>query len=282
MAAAACSRSATDQQYLIVFSHGAGASSSSNWMVDWTSRLASSAACIRCHAFDFEYIKRGGGPGKAERHCPAMWQAARDALAKVKGRVAGIIFAGKSMGSRVGCIALSPEYIPDDVTVSDSGTPSLQGVPVCGVMAFGYPLKGGNKALRTGPLTSLPVPMLFFTGTKDAMGPLTELRAAIKTMPCSDDCKLFVVETGDHSLRCQKTYLKTSGQSQEDIFDAMQAAAADFAARATLLASQPKPPATTAARDEAEPVAAAAPRKSARRGAKTVGTRRSKRVRSLK
>ncbi len=210
-------------RFAVVLAHGAGAPSSHPWMVAWKERLQTLEGCALCHSFDFPGVR------KAEKLAPHYWEAARETL-RLAGPVDALFFAGKSMGSRVGCISLGAEHHAADVEVDDSGTPLLSGVPIRGVLAFGYPLKGGGS-FRTAPLEALPVPAFFCTGDRDPMGPLPELRAAIDSMPCAASCVLHTVETGNHSCEAQKSFLKRNDLTQDDVHAASLAAAARFVAQ---------------------------------------------------
>jgi predicted alpha/beta-hydrolase family hydrolase len=86
---------------LILFAHGAGAPSSSNWMRQWAGRLSTLGDVV---CFDYPYMKAGR---KAPDKLPALVAAHATALDEARGTVGGearpVVLAGKSMGSRVGC-----------------------------------------------------------------------------------------------------------------------------------------------------------------------------------
>jgi uncharacterized protein len=211
MAAAA----ASGKRLLVVLAHGAGAPSSHPWMGKWKALWESLAFC---HTFDFPYIVAGRKtPPKAEKLIPSFWEAAREGLSSCEGAVDGIVFAGKSMGSRVACMALGASSIGEeaDVEQDEAGTVRLSGVPVLGVVAFGYPLKGMKGDIRSGPLLELQVPALLCQGDRDSLGPLAQFREVIKSM--KQPLTLYVVANGDHSLAVTKSFLKSKGVTQEDV-----------------------------------------------------------------
>jgi predicted alpha/beta-hydrolase family hydrolase len=174
-----------------LFAPGAGAPSSSSWMVAWRDRLASLG---EVKAFDYPYMRAGR---KSPDRLPILIEAHRAALAEVRERAAGPIFLiGKSMGGRVGChLALEEE--------------------VAGVVCLGYPLKSGaTGALRDEVLLALRRPALFVQGTRDPLCPLptlAEVRARM-TAPST----LVVVEGGNHSLEVSAAQRKASGETQAD------------------------------------------------------------------
>jgi predicted alpha/beta-hydrolase family hydrolase len=178
---------------VIVFAHGAGAPSSSAWMVAWKKRLASIAPVA---TFDYPYMRERR---KAPDPQPKLVAAHREAIATALGRHEGpLVLAGKSMGSRIGC----------HVALEDPAVRAL----VC----LGYPLSspGKRSALRDEVLIGLKVPILFVQGTRDALCPLDLLEGVRKRMQAPSE--LHVVEGGDHSLVVSATKLKQSGETQSD------------------------------------------------------------------
>jgi len=175
------------------FAPGAGAPSTSDWMVAWRKRLATLGAVT---AFDYPYMQAGR---KSPDRPPTLIAAHRKALAAVRAKARGPIFlAGKSMGSRIGC----------HVTLEEPE-------PVAGLICLGYPLRSGaTGALRDEVLVALRTPVLFVQGTRDPLCPLetlAEVRARM-TAPST----LLVVEGGDHSLAVSAAVRKETGTTQAD------------------------------------------------------------------
>jgi predicted alpha/beta-hydrolase family hydrolase len=178
---------------VILFAHGAGAPSSSAWMVGWKKRLASIAPVA---SFDYPYMRE---KRRAPDPLPKLVAAHRQALATALVEQDGpAVLAGKSMGSRVGC----------HVALEDPNVRAL----VC----LGYPLSSPGKrtGLRDEVLLALKVPILFVQGTRDSLCPLDLLDSVRKRMQAPND--LYVVDGGDHSLIVSATKLKSSGQTQAD------------------------------------------------------------------
>ncbi|KAL6502411.1 hypothetical protein OROHE_024689 [Orobanche hederae] len=115
---------------VIVLAHGAGAPSSSDWMIRWKSMLAEALNAIEVVSFDYPYIAgvKRRAPPKAEKlvdfHCAVV----RKTMAKYTGHP--LVLAGKSMGSRVSCMVAGEK----DVDAS-------------AVICLGYPLKGSKDGL---------------------------------------------------------------------------------------------------------------------------------------
>src|SRR5262249_40431919 len=81
-----------------LFAPGAGAPSTSDWMVGWRKRLGTLGQVT---AFDYPYMLAGR---KSPDRLPVLIAAHREALAALRAKARGPIFlVGKSMGGRVGC-----------------------------------------------------------------------------------------------------------------------------------------------------------------------------------
>ena len=124
----------------LLFAPGAGLPSGSSWMQTWAQHLAELGSV---HAFDHPYQVAGR---KRPDRMPVLVAHAREQLPVPADDA--VVFAGKSMGSRVGC-HLSLE------------------VPLSAVVCFGYPLAGGGDRtkLRDEVLISMTTPVLFIQGT---------------------------------------------------------------------------------------------------------------------
>ncbi|GFP86713.1 hypothetical protein PHJA_000815100 [Phtheirospermum japonicum] len=129
---------------VIVLAHGAGAPSSSDWMIRWKCMLAESLNAIEVVSFDYPYIAGGKrrAPPKAEKLVDFHCDIVKKTMAKYPGHP--LVLAGKSMGSRVSCMVAEEK----DITAS-------------AVVCLGYPLKGVKGAVRDETLLKLTVPVMF-------------------------------------------------------------------------------------------------------------------------
>jgi predicted alpha/beta-hydrolase family hydrolase len=188
-----------------LFAPGAGAPSSSAWMVAWRARLETLAEVV---SFDYPYMRAGR---RMPDRLPTLIAAHREALAAARARASGPIFlAGKSMGGRVGCHLALEE-------------------PVAGVICFGYPLRSGTSgALRDEVLVALRTRTLFLQGSRDELCPLdllAEVRARM-TAPST----LLVVAGGDHSLVLSAAERKAAATTQAEADARVLAAVSAFVA----------------------------------------------------
>jgi predicted alpha/beta-hydrolase family hydrolase len=193
---------------VIVFAHGAGAPSSSAWMIGWKKRLATIAPVA---TFDYPYMRE---KRKAPDPLPKLIAAHREVLATALAEHDGpAVLAGKSMGSRVGCHV------------------ALEDPKVRALVCLGYPLSSPGKrgALRDEVLLALKVPILFVQGTRDSLCPLDLLEGVRKRMQAPND--LHVVDGGDHSLVVSATKLKAAGQTRADSDAKVLAAIQQFLAK---------------------------------------------------
>ncbi|CAA2965737.1 KAT8 regulatory NSL complex subunit 3 isoform X2 [Olea europaea subsp. europaea] len=194
---------------LVVFAHGAGAPSSSDWMVRWKGVLAKALNAVEVVTFDYPYIAGGKrkAPPKAEKLVEFHSDIVRKSMAKYLGHP--LILAGKSMGSRVSCMVAGGENIA-----------------AAAVICLGYPLKGINGAVRDEMLLQLTVPVIFVQGSKDGLCPLELLEVVRKKM--NSVTALHVIEGGDHSFKIAKKHLQSIGSNQEAAEDQAVQAIATF------------------------------------------------------
>ncbi|KAK6947900.1 KANL3/Tex30, alpha/beta hydrolase-like domain [Dillenia turbinata] len=201
---------------VVVFAHGAGAPSSSEWMIRWKNMLQKALQTVEIITFDYPYISGGKrkAPPKAEKLVKFHLDIARNAVAKYPNHP--LILVGKSMGSRVSCMVAQ-----------------LEDISVSAVVCLGYPLKGINGAVRDETLWQLSVPVFFvqvkLPGSKDGLCPLDKLGAVREKMRSLNE--LHVVEGGDHSFKIGKKFLQSTGTSQDKAEDEAVKAIAAFVAK---------------------------------------------------
>ncbi|MCL7021750.1 hypothetical protein MKW94_024341 [Papaver nudicaule] len=181
---------------VVVFAHGAGAPSSSEWMKRWKDMIGKALLAVDVVTFDYPYLSGGKkrAPPKAEKLVDYHLGIVKEAAAKYPGHP--LILAGKSMGSRVSCMVAAK---------ADSN--------VSAVICLGYPLKGSIASKREETLLQLPVPTIFVQGSKDALCSLEKLTAVRNKMETVNE--LHVVEGGDHSFKIGKKHLESIESTQE-------------------------------------------------------------------
>jgi uncharacterized protein len=96
---------------------------------------------------------------------------------------------------------------------------------VKGIVLFAFPLHpaGAPDTKRAEHLSNVTVPMLFLSGTRDALGELDLLKPTVKKL--GKRATLHLLDTADHSFKIQKT----KRTSTEDVFDEIAHVTAEWA-----------------------------------------------------
>src|SRR5881296_3253249 len=165
----------------VILAHGAGSDMTNPFLSSVHASLAREG--LVAVKFNFPYTearRRTPDPRPVLERCH---RAVLDAVAADRALLPPwIAIGGKSLGGRIA------SYL------------AAAGAPVRGVFFLGYPLHPAGKPdqLRADHLPSVPVPMLFVQGTRDALCDFERLREVLRGMPRAT---LHVVEGGDHSFR---------------------------------------------------------------------------------
>jgi predicted alpha/beta-hydrolase family hydrolase len=180
--------------HLLVLGHGA----SSNMRTPMLQTIAEALASERIATFryNFPYSEKGGGRN-SQATCTetirSAVKAAHDAAPDLP-----ILAGGHSFSGRMTSTAASEA--PLEV--------------VKGLVFFAFPLHpaGDPATKRADHLSQVTVPMLFLSGTRDALGELDLLQPVVKDL--GKRATLHLLDTADHSFKV----LKRSRQSKEDVF----------------------------------------------------------------
>ncbi|KAJ3694604.1 hypothetical protein LUZ60_010084 [Juncus effusus] len=181
---------------VVVFAHGAGAPSTSDWMLRWKKMTGDALEAVEVITFDYPYISGGKkrAPPKAEKLIDHHLNVVKDAVNKYPDRP--LVLMGKSMGSRVSCMVAGSDEIH-----------------VAAIVCLGYPLKGMNGAVRDETLIQLKAPTMFVQGSKDGLCPSDKLETTRKKMSCKNE--VHIINGGDHSFKIGKKFLESSGITQD-------------------------------------------------------------------
>lgn len=189
---------------LYVLAHGAGAGMRHGFMERIAHALA--GAGVATFRYEFPYMaagrKRPDGAPVLEATVAAAVRAAAAAAPTLP-----VFTGGKSMGGRMSTRAAAAGLTPG----------------IAGVCLLGFPLHPPKKpgTTRAAHLSDVDVPMLFLSGTRDALAELDLLRDTVTPLP---NATLHVVEEADHSFHV----LKRSGRTSEDVFRELVAALTDW------------------------------------------------------
>lgn len=187
-----------DATHLLVLGHGAGADMRSASMQKIAEALAERGIATFRYNFPFKEHRRGGvdSPKVATATVRAAVAEARRLEPKLS-----LLAGGHSFGGRM-------------TTTAQSESP-LDGVK--GLVLFSFPLHAPNRPddKRAAHLGAIKMPMLFLSGTRDALNDLDLFRPVITKL--GKHATLHTIDTGDHSYKI----LKKTRQSDEDVFAEM-------------------------------------------------------------
>lgn len=186
----------------VVVAHGAGTAMDHPFLAAYADALAGRGlAVVR---FNFPYTERGD---RVPDRAPVLEACYRDVLAAVRAdpALAGrLVIGGKSMGGRM------------------ASHLAAAGEPADGLVFLGYPLHpaGRPQHLRASHLPRIAAPMLFLTGTRDALCPLQTLRPILAPLASAS---LHVVQEADHSFAVRKRSGRTPADVMEELADSTSA-----------------------------------------------------------
>jgi predicted alpha/beta-hydrolase family hydrolase len=165
-------------------------------------------AGIATFRYNFPDMEHGKGRDSQET-CTAT---VRSAIATAHSKAAGLplLAGGHSFGGRM-------------TSTAASASP-LEGVR--GLVFFAFPLHQPGKpdTKRADHLSDVTVPMLFLSGTRDALAGMDLLRPVCKKL--GKRATLHALDTADHGFRT----LKRSRQSQQDVFVEMAPVVSEWTA----------------------------------------------------
>lgn len=184
--------------HAVLLAHGAGADMRAPALTTVADALA--GADIGSLRFNYPYKTAGRRAPDQKAKLLAATEEAIDELEQRCGLPRErLVLGGRSMGGRM---------------CSELGRfPELHGGPFAGLLLLGYPLKPAGKPgpIRDDHFSHIEIPVLFVSGTRDALAPqaLLEKSARLLRGPVS----FHWLETADHGFRP----LKASGRTTDDV-----------------------------------------------------------------
>ena len=180
----------------VLLAHGAGSDMHGAALV----AVADALAAVGVASLRFNYPYRSNGKKAPDR--PKVLDAAtREAAAELARRAKlapdRLVLGGRSMGGRY-C----------SMVVGDDADP----VPALGLLLLGYPLHAAGKSdqPRVEHFPRLRVPVLFVSGTRDALASRPALTAAAKKVKGPKE--FHWLDTADHGFRPHKSSGRTSAE----------------------------------------------------------------------
>lgn len=192
-----------EASHLLVLGHGASSNMRHPMLQTIAERLAEvGIATLR---YNFPYMQHGRGRDSAAV-CTVTVRSAVAAAGRAAPDLA-LLAGGHSFGGRMTSTAASEAPIEG----------------VRGLVFFSFPLHpaGEPGIQRAAHLSAVAVPMLFLSGTRDALAELDLLRPVCQKL---ERATLHLLDTADHGFRT----LKRSRQSEVDVFVEMAAVVRDW------------------------------------------------------
>jgi len=180
-----------DATHVLALSHAASTSITHPSMVAITEALYQVG--IATMRYNFPYMEKGGRGLDGKTTC---FETVRNAVAQAHGLADGlpVLAGGRSFGGRM-----------TSMSVAESPIDGLSGI-----VFYAFPLHPAKKPSvdRAEHLAEVGVPMLFLSGTRDA---LAEMDLLVPTVDEMSKATLHVIDTADHSFKV----LKRSGMTEE-------------------------------------------------------------------
>lgn len=195
-------------RWLLVLGHGASTNMRHRTLQTIAERLADVG--IATFRYNFPYMERGGGGRDAQAVSLATVRSAVAAAHAAAGDLS-LLAGGHSFGGRMTSLAAAENPLE----------------PVRGLVFFSFPLHPAGKpgTERAEHLSSVSVPMLFLSGTRDELADLNLLRPVCERL--GERATLHLLDTADHGFKVQKR----SRQSDEDVFVEMARVVKEWASK---------------------------------------------------
>lgn len=187
---------------LYLFAHGAGAGMTHRAMESNAQGLA--ARGIATLRYQFPYMEKGGKRVDPPKVAHAAVRAAAAEAARLSPGLP-LFAGGRSFGGRMTSQAQAEEPIPG----------------VRGLAFLGFPLHPAGKpgTERADHLSRIQVPMLFVSGSRDALAELDLLRPVVAAL--GDGATLHLVEQADHSFKVAAKSGRTAAEAEAEALDAI-------------------------------------------------------------
>ncbi len=227
-------------RWVMALAHGAGTRADHPTMVRLGEALAGDGFAV--FRFNFPYTEAGRKPPDRAPVLLDVWEAMWEwFIARPEAADVPRIAAGRSMGGRMASLAASDldadgapregaaksrtAKVPTggDTAGGAEVSPNPARIAPDGLVLFAYPLHppGRPERLRAAHLAGIAAPMLFVSGTRDAMAPPENLNPVLSKL--GNRATMYRIEAADHGFKAPKRTGRTE--------DAIAAEAAEAAAR---------------------------------------------------
>ena len=191
---------------VFVCAHGAGGSKSDRGML-------ATASAFRDHGIGvvrFDFLYKAKGSGRPDP-MPLLMETTAAVVARVRDELSPkqLVIGGRSMGGRAASMLAADGYSAD------------------GLLLLAYPLHpaGQPAKLRDAHLPRIRMPVLAFSGTRDALCTRDLMERALETVTAPWDMQW--IDGADHSFHV----LKSSGTNDAAVMERIAATSAEWLAR---------------------------------------------------
>lgn len=191
--------------HLLVLGHGASSNMRTPLMTAIADALANEN--VATFRYNFPYSEKGGGRNSKDVCTATIWSAVK--AAQKAAPDLPILAGGHSFSGRMTSTAASEALLEN----------------VRGLVFFSFPLHpaGEPDIKRAEHLSDVNIPLLFLSGTRDALADLDLLEPVIKKL--GTRATLRLLDTADHSFKI----LKRTRKTDENVFSEMARAAGEWA-----------------------------------------------------
>jgi predicted alpha/beta-hydrolase family hydrolase len=192
----------------VLLAHGAGSDMNGAALIAVADALAE--AGVPSLRFNYPYRSSGKkAPDRPKVLDAATREAAAELARRAKLAPERLVLGGRSMGGRYCSLVVGAEDEP---------------VPALGLLLLGYPLHAAGKPdrPRADHFGRLRVPVLFASGTRDALAGRTDLTKAARRI--KGTVSFHWIDTADHGYRP----LKSSGRTSADVLSEVAAVSAEW------------------------------------------------------
>jgi len=191
-----------DAKALYLFAHGAGAGMDHKAMALNAEGLA--ARGIATLRYNFPYMEKGSKRPDAPKTSHAAVRAAAAHAVEIAPDLP-MFAGGRSFGGRMTSQAQAVEPLPK----------------VRGLAFLGFPLHPAGKpgTERAAHLADVRLPMLFVSGTRDALAELDQLKPVVAGL--GDRATLHLVDQADHSFKVAAKSGRTNAEAEAEALDSL-------------------------------------------------------------
>lgn len=186
----------------VILAHGAGTDMTHRHMRRHATDLV--AAGHPTALFNFAYTEVGRKRPDPAPRLRSAWHDVISVLRPQLGAARRLVIGGRSMGGRIASV------------VAARAAAQLQ---VDGVVCIAYPLHptGRPDNLRVDHWSDLGVPILFVSGSRDAMAPVPAMRDNIGAHIAPGLAEFHVIDGADHSLHVRKSDPRTEQDALDEV-----------------------------------------------------------------